>query len=79
MLGIHSLHRATTILDEVFTNCGLCIKISKTETMILNHMHFEDEYPDTMISFHNVPLQNSTEFKCLGSCISQNEPNIGGI
>ena len=47
--------------------------------MILNHMHFEDEYPDTMISFHNVPLQNSTEFKCLGSCISQNEPNIGGI
>ena len=26
--------------------------------MILNHMLLEDEYPDTIISLHNVPLQN---------------------
>ena len=61
MLDIHLLQRATTILDEVFTNYGLCINVSKTETMILNHMLIEDECPDTIISLRNVPLQNSTE------------------
>ena len=42
-------------------------------------MHLEDEYPDTIISLRNVPLQNSTEFKYLGSYISQNEPNTEDI
>ena len=27
MLDINSLERATTIFDEVFTNCGLCLNI----------------------------------------------------
>ena len=75
MLDIHSLQRATTILDDVFTNYGLCINVSKTETMILNHMLLEDKYPDSIISLRNAPLQNSTEFKYLGSYISQNERN----
>ena len=79
MLDIHSLQRATTILDDVFTNYSLCINVSKTETMILNHMLLEDEYPDTIISLRNVPLQNSTEFKYLSSYISQNDPNTGDI
>ena len=71
MLDIHSLQRATTILDDVFTNYGLCINVSKTETMILNHMLLEDKYPDSIISLRNTPFQNSTEFKYLGSYISQ--------
>ena len=79
MLNIHLLQRATTILDELFTNYGLCINVSKTETMILNHMLLEDEYHDTRNSLLNVPLQNSTEFKQLGSYISQNEPNTRDI
>ena len=93
MLDIHSLQRATTILDEVFTNYGLCINIQKTEAMILSHMLFEDKYPDTIISLCNVLLQNSTEFKYLGSYIYlskmnlnilalislRNEPNTGDI
>ena len=29
MLDIYSLQRATTILDEVYTNFGLCINVSK--------------------------------------------------
>ena len=57
-LDIHSLQRATTILNAVFTNYGLCINVSKTETIILNHMFLEDEYPDTIISLRNVPLLN---------------------
>ena len=72
MLDIHSLQRARTILDEVFTNYDLCINVSKTETTILNHMLLEDEYSDTIISLCNVSLQNPTEFKYLGSYISQN-------
>ena len=44
--------------------------------MILNHMLLEEEYPETIISLGNLPLQNSTDFKYLGSYISQNEPNI---
>ena len=42
MLDIHSLQKATTIPDKVITNYGLCINISKTEMMILNHMLLED-------------------------------------
>ena len=79
MRGIHSLQRITTFLDEVFTNYGLCINVSKTETMILNRMLLKDEYPETIVSLCNVSLQNSTEFKYFGSYISQNEPNMGDI
>ena len=70
MLDINSLQRATVILDEVFTNYDLCINVSKSETMVLNHMLLEDEHPDTIISLRIVPLQNSIEFKYLGSYIS---------
>ena len=75
MLDIHSLQRAATILDEVFTIYGLCINVSKTETIVRNDMLLEDEYTDTIISLRNVLLQNSTEFKYLGSHISENKPN----
>ena len=77
MLDINSPQRARTILDEVLTNCGLCINVSKTETIVLNYMLLEGEYPDTLISLRNVPLQSSTEFKHLCSYISQNERNTG--
>ena len=70
MLDIHSLQRTTTILDEVFTNYGLCINVvAKTETMILVHMLLENEYPATIISLHNVLLQNSTRVKFLNSFV----------
>ena len=79
MPAIYSLQSSTNILDEVFTNYGLCINVSKTETMVLNHMLLEDEYPDIIISLRNVLIQNPTKFKYLGSYISQNEPNMGDI
>ena len=78
-IHIYLLQRATTILDEVFTNYGLCIIVSKTKTMILNHMLIEDEYSDTIISLRNVPFQNSTYFKYISSFISQNKPNTKDI
>ena len=74
MLDIYSLQRATTILDEVFTNYSLCISVSKIETIILNRILLEYEYPDTIISLRNAPLQNSSELKYLGSYVSLSEP-----
>ena len=78
-IWFYSLQRATTILDQVFTNYSICINVSKTESLILNYMLLEDEYPDTIISFHNVPLQNSIGFKHFGLNISLNKPNMEDI
>ena len=78
-IWFYSLQRATTILDQVFTNYSICINVSKTESMILNYMLLEDEYPDTIISFHNVPFQNSIGFKHFGLNISLNKPNMEDI
>ena len=79
MLDIPSLQKAATLLDEVFISHGLSINVSKTETMILNHTNLNSEYPKSIINLRNEPLQNSMEFKYLGSLISQNEPNTGEI
>ena len=79
MLDIYLLQRATTILDEVITNYGLCIIVSKTKIMILNHILIEAEYSDTIFSLRYVSFQNSTEFKYIGSFISQNKPNTKDI
>ena len=70
MLDIHSLQRAISIFDEAFPNYSLCINRPVTEAIIQNHMPLH-----TIISLCNVLLHNSTEFKYLGSYISQNEPN----
>ena len=80
MLGINSPQRATTILDEVI-NYGLCINVSKTEAMVLNHMLLclLKMNTLTLIRLRNVPFQNSTKFKYLDSYISQNEPNTWDI
>ena len=79
-LGINSPQTATTILDEEI-NYGLCINVSKTETMVLNHMLlcFLKMNTLTLIRLRNVPLQNSTKFKYLDSYIFQNELNTRDI
>ena len=77
LLDQNSLQNASTLLDQVFTSFGLCINEKKTETMILNHACLETDYPDSIITLRDVPLQNSVEFKYLGSYISQDQPNTG--
>ena len=52
MQDIHLIQRATTILDEVFTNYALCINVSKTESMSLNST--ELKYIDSFISQINL-------------------------
>ena len=58
MQGIHLMQRATTIFDEVFTNYGLCINVSKTESMSLNST--ELKYIDSFIS-QNKPNMGEIE------------------
>ena len=74
-----SLQQASTLLDQVFTDFGLQINETKTETMILNHCYLDTDYPDSIIYIRNVPLKNTVQFMYLGSCISSNEPNTGDI
>ena len=78
-LDINSLQKATNILDEVFSSYGLCINDAKTVTMILNHGFLQEEYPTSIINLRNIPLQNSSEFKYLGSYLSHSEPSTGDI
>ena len=52
MQDIHLMQRATTIFDEVFTNYGLCINVSKTESMSLKSSKFK--YIDSFISQANL-------------------------
>ena len=57
-----------------FTNYGLCINVSKTETVILNHILIP-------WSYNQSPQCTASElyWVYLGSYISQNEPNTGDI
>jgi len=81
MVDLNSLQKAATTLNDVFISYGLHINETKTETMILNYKFFEgdDEYPKSIINLQNKPLQNSTDFKYLGSYLSKNDPNTGDI
>ena len=58
MQDIHLMQRATTIFDEVFTNYGLCINVSKTESMSLNSTEFK--YIDWFVS-QNKPNMGDIE------------------
>ena len=78
-LDINSLQKATNVLDEVFSSYGRCINDAKTVIMILNHGYLQEEYPTSMINLHSITLQNSSEFKYLGSYLSHNEPSTGDI
>ena len=54
---IDRLQQASTLLDQVFTDFGLQINETKTETMILNHCYLDTDYPDSIIYIRNVPLK----------------------
>ena len=56
MQDIHLMQRATTIFDEVFTNYGLCINVSKTESMSLNSTEFK--YIDPFISQNKTNMED---------------------
>jgi len=77
LLDTKGLQRATELLDEVFTNFGLSINVSKTESMIMNQS--SDEYPNSIVNLKQSPLNNVREFKYLGSYLHYDEPNTGDV
>ena len=45
--------------------------------MIFNHQHINEEYPKTIISINNTPVENNTIFKYLGRNIKYDKPSTG--
>ncbi|XP_066919456.1 uncharacterized protein [Clytia hemisphaerica] len=78
LVNLVSLQDTANLLDEVFQNFGLTINKSKTETMILNHdILGVDEYPKSIVSINDTPLNNVPKFKYLGCYIDYLDPNTG--
>jgi hypothetical protein len=73
-----SLKRGITILDELFTQYGMKINVSKTKTMIFNKQAMdEQEYPTTIASLNGEALENVKVFRYLGCDIKFDEPSTG--
>ena len=70
-----SLQKGINILNELFTEYGMKINVSKTKTMIFNH-HRQD-YPSTIASLSGEALDNVKIFRYLGCDIKFDEPSTG--
>ena len=75
---INDLQIIVNILYQVFSEFGLAMNLEKTETMVLNWNHSSDgEYPQSIVSINNAPVQNSLSFKYLGVWLTGDNINIG--
>ena len=72
------LQKAADLLDQIFDHFGLKINELKTETMILNNSD-EPEYPKSIITLRNTPINNVEKFKYLGAFIKNDQPNTGDV
>ena len=70
------LQTCLQILHEVYSDFGLNINASKTETMILNFSENE-QYPESIITLNNHPIKNSPAFKYLGVWVRYIDLGIG--
>ena len=70
--SIDHLQSAADILNELLSTFGLVISIDKTKTMILNYQG--DEYPESIITINNKPIDNVKEFVYLGTKITYMHP-----
>lgn len=75
-----NLQKGLTELDELFSRYHLKINVSKTKTMIINHNPTNNilaDYPTSMVTLHNKPIENVKQFRYLGNEIKFNEPKTG--
>ena len=80
MIDLVGLQKATKILEKVFVSFGLSINELKTETMIINHKYIQaEEYPSSVVTSRNTPLNNVKESKYLGSYLHHDESNTGDV
>ena len=57
------LQKMLTILNEIFTDHGLKMNETKTETLILNFQG--QDYPKSIVQLNGKPLKNVKHFKYL--------------
>lgn len=68
------------ILYEIFSEHGLNINNTKTETMILNFKETDtNTYPTTICTIGDVKLNNTRTFKYLGAILEFDNPNTGQV
>ena len=79
--NIHDLEKAFKILHSLFNKFGLHINIKKTKTMIFNlkyvEKEFDSNYPESIVSLENVPIENVKTFRYLGDGVKFDEPSTG--
>ena len=62
-----------------FVMCVFTNYCTKDDFLNINMESIQDEYPDTIIKLCNVLLQDSTEFKYVGSYVSYHKSNMADI
>lgn len=73
LLSAEGAHKATELLDRIFTSFGLSINVSKTETMSIN----SDENVESFVTLRGEKLKNVEQFKYLGAVLHYKQPNTG--
>ena len=56
------LRKGLYLLNKVFERFGLKINMSKTKTMIINHVSTTSSYPDSIASLNGEKIDNVEEF-----------------
>ena len=72
------LQLCINIIGTVFTEFGLSINITKTETLIFNWQNTTDEtYPESIATINNIKIKNMQNFKYLGVWLNNDSLHIG--
>ena len=74
---VTNFNMALNLLQKVFADYGLEMNTTKTKTIILNYQGSDDNYPSTISSINNTPLDNVKVFMYLGCNIKYNEATTG--
>jgi len=72
----NNLKTSMNILMQVFTEFGLNLNLSKTETMIINYQS-TTPYPESILSLNDEQIKNVSAFMYLGVWISHDDIYIG--
>ena len=76
--SLEELQISINILVNVFSEFGLEVNLTKTETMIVNwNQVSESTYPESIISVNGVNIKNVESFKYLGVYIQYDSIHIG--
>ena len=70
-----SLQLGADLLFKVFERYNLQINLIKTKTMIFNHQYSNEDYPNTISTLNQMPIENVKIYDYLGCVIKYDEPS----